>query len=328
MAQMLALRVLELSEDMSGVGVVSIERPRPGPGQLLIRVRAASVNYPDLLMTRGAYQTKPDPPFTLGGDLAGEVVEVGEGVTRFVPGNEVSGVGLGAFCEYAVLPEATVDRKPSKLTFGETAAFGAAYLTAYVALVERGTLARGEWVLVHGAAGGMGLAAVDLAVALGGRVIAVSSSDEKLQRIGELYEPEVLLNGHGGFRERVKELTSGTGADVIFDPVNGDVFDESVRCIAFGGRLLVVGFTSGRITQVRTNLPLIKGFSVVGVRAGEYGRRYPKRRRFMGEELLRLAENGVVRPHVHASLPVDRWREAFALLQDRQAVGKVVLTFN
>ncbi len=326
--QMRALRVLTLSEDMSGVAVVSVDRPRPGPGELLIRVRAASVNFPDLLMTRGAYQMKPEPPFTLGGDLAGEVVEAGEGVTRFAPGAEVVGVGLGAFAEYAVLAEAALDAKSAQLSFVQGAAFGAAYLTAYVALVERGTLARGEWVLVHGAAGGMGLAAVDLALSLGARVIAVSSSDEKLARIGELYRPEALLNGRDGFRERVKALTGGAGADIIFDPVNGDVFDESVRCIAFGGRLLVVGFTAGRITSLKTNLPLIKGFSVVGVRAGEYGRRFPERRRRIGAELLRLADCRAIRPHVHATFPLERWREAFELIQLREAVGKVVLSFD
>jgi NADPH2:quinone reductase len=201
------------------------------------------------------------------------------------------------------------------------------YLTAYVALVARGRLVAGDWVLIHGAAGGMGLAAVDLARALGARVIAASSSDQKLSEVRRLYNPEAVLNIESGFRDRVKEITGGNGADVIFDPVGGDVFDESMRCIAFDGRLLVVGFTSGRIATLPTNIALIKGISVVGVRAGEYGRRFPDRRRRIVAELRRLAESGGIRPHVHASLPLTNWRDAFALMKSRTAVGKIVLTF-
>jgi NADPH2:quinone reductase len=219
-----------------------------------------------------------------------------------------------------------VSPKPANLSFAEAAAFGAAYLTAYVALVERGRLRAGEWALIQGAAGGMGLAAVDLARALGAKVIAASTSDAKLAEIKRLYAPDALLNATGGFRDKVKELTGGRGADVIFDPVGGDVFDESMRSIAFDGRLLVIGFTSGRIATLQTNHALIKGISVVGVRAGEYGRRFPDRRRRIISKLLRLAEHREIKPHVHAAFPLEAWRDAFALMERRDAIGKVVLT--
>lgn len=322
---MRALQVSKLTDDLSGVGIAYCARPEPGARDVLIRVRAASLNYPDLLMTRGAYQMKPEPPFTLGGDLAGEVEAIGDSVTGIVPGDEVCAIGLGAFADYAVYPQAMVSRKPATLSFPAAAAFGAAYLTAYVALVERGRLKAGEWVLIHGAAGGMGLAAVDLARALGARVIAASTSDEKLSEIDRLYAPDALLNTGDDFRERVKEITGG-GADVIFDPVGGDVFDESMRCIAFNGRLLVIGFTSGRIATLQTNHALIKGASIVGVRAGEYGRRFPDRRQRIVAKLLRLAEHGEIKPHVHAALPIEQWRDAFALMERRDSVGKIVLT--
>ncbi|HTU13091.1 MAG TPA: NADPH:quinone oxidoreductase family protein [Allosphingosinicella sp.] len=323
---MRALQVARLSDDLSGVGTADAARPAAGPGEVLIRVRAASLNYPDLLMARGLYQMKPEPPFTLGGDLAGEVEAVGAGVTAVAPGDAVCAIGLGAFADFAVYPEAMVSPKPASLSFPQAAAFGAAYLTAYVALAERGGLRAGEWLLVHGAAGGMGLAAVDLAKALGARVIAASTADAKLGEIDRLYAPDALLNTGAGFRERVKAITGGAGADVIFDPVNGDVFDESLRCLAFDGRLLVIGFTGGRIATLQTNHALIKGISVVGVRAGEYGRRFPDRRRRIVAKLLRLAEHGEIRPHVHAAVPLEQWREAFALMEGRGAVGKIVLT--
>ncbi|WP_028710027.1 NADPH:quinone oxidoreductase family protein [Paracoccus pantotrophus] len=323
---MRALQVTRLSEDLGGVELRDIPRPAPGPGKVLIAVRAASVNYPDLLMARGEYQMKPDLPFTLGGDLAGEVVAVGEGVTRVAPGDLVTAIGIGAFCDCALMPEATVDPWPEQLAAPQAAAFGAAYLTAYVALVERGRMQPGDWVLVHGASGGMGLAAVDLAKALGARVIATSTSDEKLDEIRRLYAPDHVINIRSGFRDKVLEITGGKGADVIFDPVNGDVFDESVRCVAFDGRLLVVGFTGNRITSIKTNLTLIKAFSVVGVRAGEYFRRFPDRRPRATSALQELVRDGRICPHVCREFPIGDWKSAFGLVAGRQALGKVVLT--
>jgi NADPH2:quinone reductase len=323
---MRALIVEHLAPDFAGCVVKDVPTPTPGCGEVLVRVRAASVNFPDLLMTKGEYQFKPPTPFTPGLDLAGEVAALGDGVTSFQIGDAVvGGARLGAFAEYAVLSADALKPKPERLSFAQAAAYGAAYLTAYVALVRRARLEPGEWVLVHGAAGGVGLAAVDLAKALGARVIAASASDDKLAAIQALYAPDATVNVTGGFREAVKAITGGEGADVIYDPVGGDVFDESTRCIAFDGRLLVIGFTSGRIPTVSVNMPLIKGFSVMGVRAGEYGRRFPEKGRENGEAVWKMADEGVIKPHVHAQLPLERWREAFELLSERKVIGKAVI---
>jgi NADPH2:quinone reductase len=325
--KMRALVVEALAPDFGGCAVREVPTPSPGPGEVLVRVRAASVNFPDLLMTRGEYQLKPPLPFTPGLDLAGEVAAIGEGVTGLTIGDAVvGGARLGGFAEYAVLSADTLKPKPERLSFAEAAAYGAAYLTAYVALVRRARLEPGEWVLVHGAAGGVGLAAVDLAKALGARVIATSASDDKLAKVQALYAPDAVVNVARGFRDQVKEITGGHGADVIYDPVGGDVFDESVRCVAFDGRLLVIGFTSGRIPTVSVNMPLIKGFSVMGVRAGEYGRQFPEKGRENSQAVWAMADEGRIRPHVHAELPLDRWREAFELLSGRKVVGKAVIT--
>ena len=249
-----------------------------------------------------------------------------KGVADWLVGDAVVGGNrFGAMAEYCLAPAAALRAKPERLTWEEAAAYPVAYLTAYVALVRCARVEPGEWVLVHGAAGGVGLAAVDLAKALGARVIAAASSADKRDAIARLYAPDAVIEAGPGFRERVKELTGGAGADVIFDPVGGDIFDESTRCIAFGGRLLVFGFASGRIPEVSVNMPLIKGFSVVGVRAGEYGRRFPDRGVENVAAIDALAAAGTIRPHVHAALDLGDWREGFAMLERREAVGKVVL---
>ena len=321
---MKALVVSSLSPDLSGTALVDVPEPVAAPGKVLIRVKAAALNFPDLLMTRGEYQLKPPLPFSPGMEVAGEVIagdafEAGEAV--------VAGTRLGGFAEIVAVDAAAVRRKPGHLSFGEAAGVGAAYLTAYVALVRLAQVEPGEWVLVHGATGGVGLAAVDLAKGLGARVIATSRSPEKLAVIEREYGVDAVLPAPG-FRERVKEITGAKGqggADVIYDPVGGDVFDESVRCIAFGGRLLVVGFTSGRIAEVSTNMPLIKGFSVVGVRAGEYGRQFPERGRENQDAIWRLAEEGKIKPRVDAEIPLADWQEAFGRMQRSEMVGKIVL---
>jgi len=323
---MRAVLVERLAPDYGGVVLKEIPTPKPGPGEVRVRVRAASVNFPDLLMTRGEYQHKPPLPFIPGLEMAGEVDALGEGVEGFRVGDPVvGGARIGGFSEFAVTPAAGLRRKPDRLSFAQAAAFGAAYLTAYVALVRRAQVQPGEWVLVHGAAGGVGLACVDLAKVLGCRVIAASASDEKLKIVMDEYAPDAAVNVTGGFREAVKEITGGRGADVIYDPVGGDVFDESVRCIAFNGRLLVVGFTSGRIPTISVNMPLIKGFSVMGVRAGEFGRQFPAFGRENQAAIWALAESGKVRPRVDREYALDDWRAAFDSLADRKVVGKSVV---
>jgi len=324
--RMRALVVEALGPDYAGCAVREIETPAPAPGEVRIEVRAAAVNFPDLLMTRGEYQHKPALPFIPGLEISGEIDALGEGVGSWKIGDAVvGGARIGGFSQSAVASASALRAKPEWLSFARASACGAAYLTAWVALVRRARLEAGDWVLVHGAAGGVGLACVDLAKTLGARVIAASASDEKLAVVAAEYAPDACVNVTGGFREEVKAITGGRGADIILDPVGGDVFDESVRCIAFDGRLVVIGFTSGRIPAIAVNLPLIKGFSVVGVRAGEYGRRFPERGRENLDAVWRLAAEGRIRPRVHAQFPLADWRAAFDLLADRQVIGKVVI---
>jgi NADPH2:quinone reductase len=323
---MRALQVGALLPDHAGAALADLPMPQPGLGEVRVRVRAAAVNFPDLLMTRGGYQLKPELPFISGMEFSGEVEALGDGVGNWQIGDAVVGGNrFGAMAEYCIVPAATLRPKPDGLTWEAAAAYPVAYLTAYVALVRCARVEPGEWVLVHGAAGGVGLAAVDLAKAMGARVIAAASSAAKRDAITRLYAPDAVIDAAPGFRETVKELTGGAGADVIFDPVGGDIFDESTRCIAFGGRLLVIGFASGRIPAVSVNMPLIKGFSVMGVRAGEYGRRFPERGAENIAAIDALAAAGKIRPHVHAALDLTEWREGFAMLERREVVGKVVL---
>lgn len=324
--KMRALVVSSLEPNYGGVAVQQVPVPSPRAGEVLVKVKAASVNFPDLLMTRGEYQLKPPLPFGVGMELAGEVVAIGEGIEGLSLGDAVvGGSRLGGFAEYAVLGKDSVKPKPASLSFAQASAYGVAYLTAYVALIRRARLEAGEWVLVHGAAGGVGLAAVDLAKVMGAKVIATSASDEKLAVVMAEYAPDAVLNVTGGFREQVKAITGSAGADVIYDPVGGDVFDESVRCIGFDGRLLIIGFTSGRIPNISVNMPLIKGFSVMGVRAGEYGRQFPQKGLENSQAVWDLANSGAITPRVHAEYALENWREAFDMLANRKVIGKVVI---
>ena len=323
---MRALVVGALAPDLAGVSLAERAVPSPGPGEVLVRVRAVAIGFPDRLMTNGGYQTKPELPFVGGMDVAGEVAMLGEGVDHLAIGDSVIALAKGGgFADYGVFPAAKVFRKPTPLSFPQAAALGTAYLTAYVALLRCARIEPGEWLLVHGAAGGVGLAAVDLGQALGARVIAAASSPAKREAIARLHAPEHLIDGAPGFRDAVKAATGGAGADVVFDPVGGDVFTESTRCVAFGGRLLVIGFASGGPATVATNIALIKGFSVIGVRAGEYGRRFPERGRENLAAILALAESGAIRPHVHATLPLAAWRDGFEMVRAREVIGRVVL---
>ena len=325
---MRAMRVHDLSEDISALEMDEVELPPPGPGEVRLKLKACSVNFPDILMVQGKYQFKPELPFSPGMEGAGIVTELGEGVANLKPGDEVvAGLRIGGFAEEVNALAEACRPIPKGMDFARAAAYPAAYLTAYVALVCRGHLQPGETLLVHGSTGGVGLAAVEMGKLLGATVIATSASDEKLKTVKERGADHVI-NINDGFREKVKELTGGKGADVIYDPVGGDVFDESVRCIAWNGRLLIIGFTSGRIPSVSVNMPLIKGFSVVGVRAGEYGRRDPEAGKANIEAIDRLAAEGKIDPYICARFPLEKAVEAMRMLQNRQVVGKVVIEMN
>ena len=324
-AQMQALRVQSLSGDLSGLELVDMPVPERATGEALVEVKAASLNFPDLLMTKGEYQFKPDLPFTSGMELAGVVLEC-DAESGFAPGDRVIGGNkVGAFAEFASIPARGLSQLPSGLSFAQGAAMGAAYSTAYTGLVELGRLQSGQWVCVHGASGGVGLAACDLAKAMGARVIATTGVGSKMARIEALAAPDATILAEGRFRDAVSDITGGHLCDIVFDPVGGDIFDESTRCVAFGGQLQVVGFTSGRIADIATNIPLIKGFSVVGVRVGEYARRFPERGKAIGAAIRELAESGKINPAIDRTLPLSDWREAFEAMAGRQLVGKMVL---
>ena len=322
-----------LTDDLSGVSLQELELPRVLPKQLLIKVKAASVNFPDLLMTQGKYQHKPDLPFVLGMEGAGIVEEIGSEVSKFKEGDEVTfgSSGNGAFSDYVVVPEDGPQLKSKSLNYEEAASFQTAYLTAYVSLVRRGDLLKGENLLVHGATGGVGMAAVQLGHKMGANVIATGTSEDKLKNTLDWGASHYLLThkeGSVSFREEVKELTEGKGADVIYDPVGGDVFDESIRCINWGGRILIVGFTSGRIPTAPVNMPLIKGFSIVGVRAGEFGRRDPVKGKENIEAVKKLADEGNLKPHICKTFKLEEAKDAIKFLSERRLVGKIAVVME
>ncbi|HSZ12154.1 MAG TPA: NADPH:quinone oxidoreductase family protein [Rhizomicrobium sp.] len=311
-----------VAEDIGTVRLEETTLPDLGPNDVRIRVRAAAVNFPDILTIQGKYQHKPPLPFTPGSEAAGDVIAVGSVVTQFKVGDRAILSGLGCFAEEAQANVAALRPIPSGVNYDIAAAFTFAYLTAYVALVRRAQLQHGEWLLVHGAAGGVGLAAVDLGRALGAKVITTASTEEKRAFLKSYGADHVLPST--GFREAVKDITHG-GANVIYDPVGGDVFDESARCIAFDGRLLIIGFTSGRIPSIGVNMPLIKGYSIMGVRAGEYGRRFPEKGRENLAVIDRLLAEGKIHPHIGVHFPLAQAVDAMRMLQDRKAIGKVII---
>jgi NADPH2:quinone reductase len=319
-----ALMCREIADGIDHLRIEDVPLPSPGSGEVRVRVRAASVNFPDLLMAQGKYQFKPELPFIIGSEAAGDVIAVGSDVANFRVGDcVIVGANTGAFAQEMQVPQGAMRKMPAGVDYAEAAAFTVAYLTAYVALVRRGELRSGETLLVHGAAGGVGLAAVDLGKVLGANVIATASSEEKRAFLKSYGADHVLASS--GFRDAVKELTNGRGADAIYDPVGGDVFDESVRCIAFGGRILIVGFTSGRIPSIGVNMPLIKGFSVVGVRAGEYGRQFPAKGRENIATLDRWLAEKKIRPHIGARFALSQAVDAMRILAERKIIGKAVI---
>ena len=322
---MKALICNQLAPDLAGVNLADVDIPRIGPQDVLVRNHSACINFPDLLMTEGKYQHRPKLPFILGMESAGDVVEIGSDVSGISVGDRVIvGGKSGAFAEYRDAPAAMVRPIPAGLNYAEAASHTAGLLTAYVAQVRLGQMQSGETVLVHGAAGGVGLAAVMLAQHTGARVIATSASEAKRQWLRDHCVVEHVLDTGDNLRNEVKAITGPNGVDLCFDPVGGDLFDQSVRCMGFGGRYLVIGFTSGRIPEISVNYPLIKGFSVIGVRAGEYGRRFPDKGRENIQAIDTLASTGL-KPHIGARFNLSDGMEALRHLQSRKIIGRVVL---
>jgi NADPH2:quinone reductase len=297
------------------------------PGQVRVAIHAAGINFPDILMAAGEYQLKPDLPFTPGVEAAGEVTEVDGAVDVAVGDRVIAKMRHGAYADEAVVTRSQLTPMPSTFDYAEGATFLAGHGTAYHALVDRGQLRQSEVLLVHGAGGGVGLAAVEMGKMLGATVIAAASSEEKLAVAKAKGADHGVLYAREPFRDAVKRLTDGRGADVVFDPVGGEVFEDSMRCIAWGARLLVIGFTGG-IGLARTNLLLIKGASVLGVRAGEAVRRDPALAEVRIRKLLEWAEAGKLRPHVSHRLPLEDYAQAMRLLIDRKAIGRVALVMG
>ena len=293
-------------------------------GQVRVAVHAAGINFPDILMAAGEYQLKPELPFTPGVEAAGEVTEVNDAAGMAVGDRVMLKLRHGAYADEAVATPAQLTPLPGAFDYAEGATFLAAHGTAYHALIDRGQLQPGEVLLVHGAGGGVGLAAVEIGKLLGATVIAAASSEEKLAVARMKGADHLMLYGREPFRDAVKRLTDGRGADVVFDPVGGEVFENSLRCIAWGARILVIGFTGG-IGLARTNLLLIKGASVLGVRAGEAARKNPALGEVRLKALTEWAEAGRIRPNISHRLPLEHYAEAMRLLMDRKAIGRVVL---
>src|ERR1700694_3760988 len=294
-------------------------------GRVRVAIHAAGINFPDILMAAGEYQLKPPLPFTPGVEAAGEVIEVDGAAAGVAVGDRmIVKMRHGAYADEAVVTPSQLTPLPSTFDYAEGATFLAAHGTAYHALIDRGQIQSGEVLLVHGAGGGVGLAAVEMGKMLGATVIAAASSEEKLAVAHARGADHLVLYGREPFRDAVKRITDGRGADVVFDPVGGEIFETSLRCIAWGARILVIGFTGG-IGLARTNLVLIKGASVLGVRAGEAARRNPVLGEVRIKALMEWAELGKIRPNVSHRLPLENYAEAMRLLIDRKAIGRVAL---
>lgn len=295
-------------------------------GSVRIAVKAAGLNFPDVLMIRGAYQHKPAVPFVPGLEAAGVVTEVGAGVPGFAVGDAVMAqLRTGGYAEEVVAEAAKVQPLPQRFSFAEGATFLVAHITAYHALATRAALAPGQTLLVLGAAGGVGLAAVQVGKALGARVMAAASSSEKLEVAAASGADDLIDYRKEPVETAVKRLTGDRGVDVLLDPV-GIAQEAALRCLAWDGKLLVTGFAAGAIPSYAASRVLLKGASVIGVRAGEAGRHDPDLRRREMAGLLALADAGKVRPYVSAELPLDRFAEAMGLLSERRAIGRIALT--
>jgi NADPH2:quinone reductase len=307
--------------------VSEIPEPEAGPGALQVEVRAAGCNFFDTLIVQGKYQVKPDFPFTPGGEISGVVKGVGEGVEGFAVGDRIlAGLQVGGFAETAVVPASQAHRLPEGMSFEEGAAIPIIYPTSYAALIFRANLQAGETLLVHAAVGGVGSAAVQIGKALGARVIATVGGGEKAGIARDLGADEVIDYRVDDFVARVREITDGNGADVIYDPVGGDVFDGSLKCIAWNGRLIVVGFAGGRIPEVKANRILLKNIAVTGVHWGAYLSKEPARVPETFEGIFSLYRDGKIKPLIYNSYALEDLPSALAELASRKTHGKLIIT--
>ncbi|MEO1594499.1 MAG: NADPH:quinone oxidoreductase family protein [Pseudomonadota bacterium] len=306
--------------------VEEVPSPEPGAGEVRIRIRACGVNFPDVLMVAGKYQFKPEMPFSPGAEMSGDIDAVGDGVEHLKIGQRVfCMVGHGGMAEQIVVPAAAVVPIPDALDYRIAAAIMMTYGTSYHALKQRAQIQPGETLLVLGAAGGVGLAAVELGVKMGARVIAAASNEEKLDLARQYGASECINYTEVSLKDTVKAMTGGQGVDVIYDPVGGGLFDDCLRALAWRGRLLVIGFASGEIPSAPANLPLLKGASVVGVFWGAFTQREREANDENTRELMQWLMAGELKPHVGSVLPLDRAGEAMNILARREALGKVVI---
>ncbi|WP_199553708.1 NADPH:quinone oxidoreductase family protein [Sandaracinobacteroides hominis] len=307
--------------------VQELPEPEPGKGEVRIRMQAAGVNFPDVLIIQNLYQFKPPLPFSPGGEASGFVDAIGPGVTRFKVGDRVIAmIGNGAFREFFCADESRVLPMVDSMPFDVAAGFTMTYGTSHHALKQRARLQPGETLLVLGAAGGVGLTAVELGKVMGAKVIAAASSDEKLALCREYGADETINYSTEDLKERVKALTGGRGVDVIYDPVGDKYAEPAFRSIAWNGRYLVIGFAAGEIPKLPLNLPLIKGASIVGVFWGAFTAHEPVLHEANMRELLTWYAEGKLKPHVSVQMPLERGAEGIRLLMDRKAKGKVILT--
>ena len=306
-----------------------IDDPVATENEAVVQIYSASLNFPDGLQIQGKYQFQPPMPFTPGSEVGGIITSVGAGIRGFAVGDRVMATpGIGGLAEQVAVKADGLRKIPDSMDFKTAAGFAMIYTTSYYALKQRAQLQAGETLLVLGASGGVGLAAVELGKLMGAKVIAAASSDEKLDFVNRL-NPDALLNyGDGELKERVKELTGGTGADVIYDPVGGDLFDQSCRCINWNGRLLVVGFASGRIPEYKANLALLKGSSMVGVFLGRFRKEEPAEYENNFAELLDMYDAGKLKPIVTESFAMTDFVDAFNVFTERKVMGKVTLEIN
>lgn len=315
---------------LTGPGSIRVEEMEAKPlqaGEVRIGVKAAGLNFPDLLMTFGKYQFRPDPPFVPGLEVAGTIIEIAPDVTNFSAGDRVMGGSKGnGFAEQIVLPASAARPLPEALSFSEGACWHSAAITAWHALNDKAVLQAQETILILGASGGVGMAAVKLAKHRGAIVIATGSNDEKRQALAKAGADHSLDPADPNLAAKVKDLTGGKGADVVFDPVGGDLAITGTRAISWGGRYLIVGFASGDIPSFPANHALIKGYSLIGLRAGESARRDPALASKSEQVLRELAAQGVMRPHISHSFALKDTANALHVLERRAVIGRVVIT--